>query len=115
MKELLALQNTLWTKCRRDGASKVKKKKSEEEDKEETTLAKDDDKAKEKAKCSGKTKDGKSKKKETRMCNHCGVKGHIEEKCWKKAPSQMPEEFRKKKTEKAGAAVEEEHYPSIDC
>jgi hypothetical protein len=66
------------------------KEKGEEEDKEETTLAKVYDKTKEKAKGSRKAKDGKSKKKETRTCNHCGVKGHIKEKCWKKDPFTNP-------------------------
>ena len=36
------------------------------------------------------------------------MKGHIEVNCWKKNPSLMPEKFKGKKTEKAGAAVEEE-------
>jgi hypothetical protein len=36
------------------------------------------------------------------------MKGHIEVNCWKKSPSLMPEKFKGKKTEKAGAAVEEE-------
>ena len=69
------------------------KEKSKEDRNEETNLAKVDDKAKDKRKCGGKGKDGKGKKKETRTCNHCGIKGHIIDKCWKKDPSQMPEKF----------------------
>jgi hypothetical protein len=87
-------------------------KKSEEDGKEETTLANVNDKANEKGKGGGKGKDRKGKKKATITCNHCGVKGHIEDKCWKKDLSQMPEKFQSKKTEKAGAAVEEEHFLS---
>ncbi len=83
----------MWKQWRIKGG----KEKGKKEGKEETTLAKVDDKAKEKAKGSGKAKDGKSKEKETRMCNHCRVKGHIEEKCWKKDPSQMPEKFETRK------------------
>jgi hypothetical protein len=60
-----------------------------------------------------KDKDDKGKKKETCTCNHCGMKGHIEVNCWKKNPSLMPEKFKGKKTEKAGAAVEEEHLLSF--
>jgi hypothetical protein len=41
------------------------------------------------------------------------MKGHIEVNCWKKNPSLMPEKFKGKKTEKAGAAVEEEHLLSL--
>jgi hypothetical protein len=41
------------------------------------------------------------------------MKGHIEVNCWKKNPSLMPEKFKGKKTEKAGAAVEEEHLLSF--
>jgi hypothetical protein len=36
------------------------------------------------------------------------MKGHIQVNCWKKHPSLMPEKFKGKKAEKAGAAVEEE-------
>ncbi len=67
------------------------KEKGKGDDKEELTLEKVDDKAKEKVKGSGKAKDGKSKKKEAWTCNHCGLKGHNEEMCWKKDLSQMPE------------------------
>ena len=41
------------------------------------------------------------------------MKGHIEVNCWKKNPLQMSEKFKGKKTEKAGAAVEEEHLLSM--
>jgi hypothetical protein len=41
------------------------------------------------------------------------MKGHIEVNCWKKNPSLMPEKFKGRKTEKAGAAVEEEHLLSF--
>ena len=41
------------------------------------------------------------------------MKGHIEVNCWKKNPLQMSEKFKGKKTEKAGAAVEEEHLLSF--
>jgi hypothetical protein len=37
------------------------------------------------------------------------MKGHIKIKCWKKDPLQTPEKYKGKKTEKAGAAIEEEH------
>ncbi len=79
----------MWKQWRIEGG----KEKGEDKDEEETTLGKVDDKTKEKAKGSGKPKDGKSKKKETQTCNHCRVKGHIKEKCWKKDSSQMPEKF----------------------
>jgi hypothetical protein len=36
------------------------------------------------------------------------MKGHIEVNSWKKHPSLMPEKFKGRKAEKAGAAVEEE-------
>ena len=76
-------------------------------------LSKVDKKGKFKGKDRSKDKDDKGKKKETRTCNHCGMKGHIEVNCWKKNPSLMPEKFKGKKTEKAGAAVEEEHLLSL--
>ncbi len=41
------------------------------------------------------------------------MKGCIEVNCWKKHPSLMPEKFKGKETEKAGAAVEEEHLLSF--
>jgi hypothetical protein len=41
------------------------------------------------------------------------MKGHIKVKCWKKDPLQIPEKYKGKKTEKAGAAVEEEHLLSF--
>jgi hypothetical protein len=92
------------------------KEKSKDDDEEETNLAKVDDKAKEKRKGGENGKDGK--KKETQTCNFCGIMGHIETKCWKKDPSQMPEKIRekrdkKKSTEIAGAAVEEGHLLSF--
>ena len=76
-------------------------------------LSKVDKKGKFKGKDRSKDKDDKGKKKETRTCNHCQMKGHIEVNCWKKNPSLMPEKFKGKKTEKAGAAVEEEHLLSL--
>ncbi len=89
------------------------KGKENAEDEEETTSLKVDEKVKGKGKDRSKEKDDKGKKKETRTCNHCGMKGHIEVNCWKKHPSLMPEKFKGKKTEKAGAAVEEEHLLSL--
>ncbi len=47
-----------------------------------------------------KEKDNKGKKKETRTCNHCQMKGHTEVNCWKKHPSLMPEKFKGEKIEK---------------
>ena len=41
------------------------------------------------------------------------MKGHIKVNCWKKNPLLMPKNFKGKKTEKAGGAVEEEHLLSI--
>ncbi len=76
-------------------------------------MSKVDKKGKFKGKDRSKDKDDKCKKKETRTCNHCGMKGHVEVNCWKKNPSLMPEKFKGKKTEKAGAAVEEEHLLSF--
>ena len=77
----------------------------------ETSLAEAD--AKNKGKKKGdKDKDKDPKKKETRTCNHCQKKGHIEANCWQKDPPKMPEKFAKKKDakiKKAGAAVKEEH------
>ncbi len=48
------------------------------DDEEETTLSKVDEKSEFKGKDRLKDKDDKGKKKETRTCNHCGMKGHIE-------------------------------------
>jgi hypothetical protein len=76
-------------------------------------LSKVDKKIKFKGKDRSKEKDNKGKKKETHTCNHCRTKGHIEVNCWKKTPSLMPEKFKGKKTEKAGAAVKEEHLLSM--
>jgi hypothetical protein len=89
------------------------KGKENADDEEETTLSKVDKKGKFKGKDRSKDKDDKGKKKETHTCNHCGMKEHIEVNCWKKNPLLMPEKFKGKKTEKAGAAVEEEHLLSF--
>ncbi len=88
------------------------KEKSEEnaKDEKEVTLSKVDKKVKSKGKDYLKDKD---KKRETRSCNHCGMKGHIEVNCQKKHPSLTAEKFKGKKTEKAGAAIEEEHLLSM--
>jgi len=96
----------MWKQWQIDGG----KEKGEEsaDDKDETTLSKVDEKSKHKGKDCSKEKDNKGKKKETSACNHCQMKGHIEVNCWKKNPSLMPEKFKGKKTEKAGAAVQEE-------
>ena len=101
----------MWKQLRIEG----EKEKGEEnaDDEEETTLSKVEEKVKGKGKDHSKEKDDKGKKKETRTCNHCRMKGHIEVNCWKKHPSLMPEKFKGKKTEKAGAAVEEEHLLSL--
>jgi len=101
----------MWKQWRIEGG----KEKGEEnaDDEEEATLSKVDEKTKSKGKDRSKDKDNKGKKKETRTCNHCGMKGHIEVNCWKKNPSLMPEKFKNKKTEKSGAAVEEEHLLSF--
>ncbi len=101
----------MWKQWRIKGGKE--KGKENADDEEETTLSKVDEKGKGKGKDRSKDKDDKGKKKETRTCNHCGMKGHIEVNCWKKHPSQMPEKFKGKKTEKAGAAVEEEHLLSF--
>ncbi len=101
----------MWKQWRIEGG----KEKGEEnaDDKEETTLSKVDEKGKFKGKDRSKDKDDKGKKKETHTCNHCRMKGHIDVNCWKKNPLLMPEKFKGKKTEKAGAAVEEEHLLSF--
>ena len=96
----------MWKQWRVKGG----KERSEEnsDDEEEASLVKTDTKQK------GKKKD--PKKKETCTCNHCQKKGHIEANCWQKYPSKRPEKFAKKKdakTEKAVAAVEEEHLLSL--
>ncbi len=93
--------------------TKIGKERSEEDSdgKEEASLAKANDKTKGKKK-----KDDKDRKKETRTCNHCQKKGHIETNCWKKDPLKMPKQFLKKKdakTEKATAAVKDELLLSI--
>ena len=71
-------------------------------------MSKVDEKGKSKGKDRSKENDDKGEKKKTRTCNHCQMKGHIKVICWKKNASLMPEKFKGKKTEKAGAAVEEE-------
>jgi hypothetical protein len=62
-------------------------------------LSKVDEKVKSKGKDHLKEKNNKGKKKETRTCNHCEMKGHIKVNCWKKNPLLMPEKFKGKKTE----------------
>ena len=96
----------MWKQWRIEGGKEKGEENADDED--ETTLSKVDEKSKHKGKDRSKEKDDKGKKKETRTCNHCQMKGHIEVNCWKKNPSLMPEKFKGKKTEKAGAAVEEE-------
>ncbi len=76
-------------------------------------MLKVDEKVKSKGKDCSKEKDDKGKKKETRTCNHCGMKGHIKVNFRKKNPSLMPEKFKGKKTKKVGAAAEEEHLLSF--
>ncbi len=99
----------MWKQCRVKGRKDRGKENSDKE--EEASLAKANDKTK------GKKKKGnKHKKKETQTCNHCHKKGHIEANCWQRDPSQMPKQFWERKdakTEKATAAVEEEHILSI--
>jgi len=96
----------MWKQWRIEGGKEKGEENADDED--ETTLSKVDEKSKSKGKDCSKDKDDKGKKKETRRCYHCQMKGHIEVNCWKKNPSLMPEKFKGKKTEKAGAAVEEE-------
>jgi hypothetical protein len=101
----------MWKQWQLEGGKEKGEENADEE--EETTLSKVDKKVKGKGKDHSKEKDDKGKKKETRTCNHCGMKGHIEVNCWKKHPSLMPEKFKGKKSEKAGAVVEEEHLLSL--
>jgi len=96
----------MWKQWQIEGRKEKGKENADDED--ETTLSKVDEKNKHKGNYCLKEKDNKGKKKETRTCNHCQVKGHIKVNCWKKNPSLMPEKFKGKKTEKAGVAVEEE-------
>jgi hypothetical protein len=96
----------MWKQWQIEGGKEKGEENADDED--ETTLSKVDEKNKGKGKDRLKDKDDKGKKKETRTCNHCQMKGHIKVNCWKKNPSLMPEKFKGKKTEKAGAAVEEE-------
>lgn len=73
------------------------------DDEEEKSFAKIEDKAKGGKKKPKGDKDKDPKSKETRTCNHCQKKGHIEKDCWQKDPSKMPDKFKKKqdaKTEK---------------
>jgi len=101
----------MWKRWQIEGG----KEKGEEnaDDEEETTLSKVDEKVKGKGKGISKGKDDKGKKKETRMHNFCGLKGHIEVNYWKKDPLQMPEKFKGKKTKKAGVVGKEEHFLSF--
>jgi len=103
----------MWKQWRVKGGKECGEENSDDE--EETSLAKTA--AKSRGKKEGdKDKETDPMKKETRMCNHCQKKGHIEDNCWQKDPSKMPEKFKKKKdakTEKAGAVVEEEHLLSF--
>ncbi len=101
----------MWKQWRIEGSKE--KGKENADDEEEINLSKVDDKVNGKGKGGSKGKDNKCKKKETRTCNFCGLKGHIEVDCWKKDPSQIPEKFKGKKTKKAGVAVEEEHVLSF--
>ncbi len=83
------------------------------DDKEEASLAKTNDKTKGNQK---RKEDKDPKKKETCTCNHCQKKGHIEVNCCQKDPSKIPKlDWKKKdaKTQKAIAAVEEEHLLSV--
>jgi hypothetical protein len=96
----------MWKQCRIEGEKEKGKENANNE--EETNLLKVDKKVKGKGKDRLKEKAEKGKKKETCTCNHCGMKGHIKVNCWKKHPSLMPEKFKGKKMEKAGAAVEDE-------
>jgi len=96
----------MWKQWRIEGGKEKGEENADNED--ETTLSKVDEKNKNKGKDCSKEKEDKGKKKMTCTCNHCQMKGHIKVNCWKKNPSLMPEKFKGKKTEKAGAAVEEE-------
>jgi len=89
----------MWKQWRIEGGKEKGEENANDED--ETTLSLVDDKNKHKGKDCSKEKGDKGKKKETRTCNHCQMKGHIEVNCWKKNPSLMPEKSKGKKTEKA--------------
>ena len=109
--------DNMWKQWRVKGGKERGEENSDDE--EETSLVKTDDKKKGGKKKGDKDKD--LKKKETCTYNHCQKKGHIEANCWQKDPSKKPEKFAKKKeakTEKATAAVEEEHllsFVDVDC
>jgi hypothetical protein len=66
----------MWKQWRIEGG--MEKGEENADDEEETTLSKVDEKSEFKGKDRLKDKDDKGKKKETRTCNHCGMKGHIE-------------------------------------
>jgi len=74
----------MWKQWRIEGGKEKGKENADDED--GTTLSKVDEKNKHKGKDRLKEKDDKGKKKETRTCNHCQMKGHIEVNCWKKNP-----------------------------
>jgi len=78
----------MWIQWRIEGGKE--KGKENANDEEETTLLKVDEKVKGKGKDRLKEKDNKGKKEETRTCNHCGMKGHIEVNCWKNKAQKPP-------------------------
>ncbi len=100
------LVDKMWKQWQIKGRKEEGEVNSQED--QEASLVKSEDKRK---------KGNVKKKKETRTCNHCQKKGHIEKDCWEKHPDKVPEKFKKKKdakTEKAGAAVkEDEHLLSL--
>ncbi len=105
------IADKMWKQQRVKGGKQCGKENSD--DKEEVSLEKTDDKTKSNWKKKG---DKGPKKKETHTCNHCQKKGHIEINCWQKHPSKLPKLYWKKKdakTEKATAAVQEEHLLSV--
>ncbi len=88
----------MWKQWQIEGGKETGEENADDE--EEITLSKVDDKVKGEGIGSSKGKDNIGKKKETRTCNFCGLKGHIEVNCWKKDPLQIPEKSKGKKTEK---------------
>ncbi len=103
----------MWKQWRVKGGKEPGKENSN--DKKEASLAKIDDKTKGNWKKKG---DKDPNKKETRTCNYCQEKGHIEANFWQKYLSKMSKQeqyWTKKdaKTEKATAADEEEHLLSV--